>query len=81
MNFCTSQRPLDDLNDVVACDEAEQHRQAQRDGTLDEYPTKILEVFEKGFDWTAFSFVGAFRFVVASHAKRPPSSFGRIGRL
>ena len=81
MNFGARQRPFDDLHDVISGDEAEQHRDRERDQALDEHPAEIFEMFEERFDRAAFGLVGAFRFVVAGHAQNTPSDFGRIGNL
>ena len=48
---------LENRHDVIAADKANQHTQAQGDQAFDEHPTKIFEVLEKAFNWSALFFL------------------------
>jgi hypothetical protein len=52
--------PLEDFDDEVGANKANDHRQQSGDDTLDQHPPKIFEVLEKGFDGPALFLVVVF---------------------
>jgi len=41
------ERPGEDFDDMIACDQADEHCEAERHYALDEHPTKVLQVLEE----------------------------------
>ncbi len=62
-----AQRPLHDLDERVAKDEAQRHRRQERDGHLHDGPAQVFEVLEKRLGGFALRLVSKFKNVAQSH--------------